>query len=116
MDQGIIQVNHTGTTKDASMIEPHFELPTTLEIEYQRVLNVQPRGNHIPSVVVIQPAHFPYTSTNAVPWHYNATAFVNAQKINMESILVISVRPYVSNIARASRMTHSGRIFAPTPP
>ena len=44
MDQGIIQSNHIGLTKDVVVIEPHFELPTPLEIEFQRAPNMQKGG------------------------------------------------------------------------
>lgn len=77
MDQGIIQVSHTETSKDMSIIGPHFELPTPVEIEYQRVPKSQQGGSQMSSVVVIKPAPFPYTSTKAVPWNYNETIFMN---------------------------------------
>lgn len=50
-----------------------------------------------------------------IPWRYNATAFVNVQEVSMESRPTVIARLDVSNIARASGMTCSGRFFSPAP-
>lgn len=45
MDQGFIQISRAKKSRKVFVIEPHFDLPTHVEIEYQRIDNDQSRSN-----------------------------------------------------------------------
>ncbi|WJX68053.1 hypothetical protein P8452_52464 [Trifolium repens] len=87
INQGILQINRARKMEDVSVIEPHFEsnkgIPKPVEILYQR-RDDQPLMNQKQPIVICIPAPFPYKSSKAVPWDYNATAFVQKSEAKEE--------------------------------
>lgn len=67
-------------------------------------------------LIMLKPAPFPYKITKVVPWHYDTNTFVNGREEPVESRLTNPANIDVSNIAGASRITCSRRIFTPAPP
>lgn len=67
MDQGVVQISRAENAKEVSLIEIHFELPTSMEITYQMVDNAKVRVNQISPVVICFPSPFPFERTKDVP-------------------------------------------------
>ncbi|MCI77220.1 gag-protease polyprotein, partial [Trifolium medium] len=55
--------------------------------------------------VVQVPSPFPFKSTNAVPWNYDTTAYMQGKPVTIPD-------PGVINIDGLGRITRSGRMFA----
>jgi hypothetical protein len=80
MNQGILQISRARKIEDVLVVEPHFEnnkeVLKPVEVLYQK-RDAQPLINQKHPVVVFVPSPFPYKSSKAVPWNYDATAFVH---------------------------------------
>lgn len=86
MDRRILQICYAKTKEDVFRIEPHFKLPTSVKIPYQRI-NVAPsKVNHVLLVMVCIPSPFTFESTNVVPWKYVVTIIVNRKEESAEYI------------------------------
>ena len=83
-----------------NVIVPCFNIPESVEIAYHSKPPVEP-------VVVCPPGPVPYNSDKAVPYRYAATIIENGKEVEIETLAS------VTNIAANSRMTRSGRVFAP---
>ncbi|MCI45992.1 RNA-directed DNA polymerase (Reverse transcriptase), partial [Trifolium medium] len=57
-------------------------------------------------LVVQVPSPFPFKSTNAVPWNYDTTTYVQGKPVTIPD-------PVVININGLGRITRSGRVFTP---
>lgn len=68
IDRCVLQISCTQSEEDVVVIEPHFKLPTHVEIPYQRVNGVPPKVNHVSAMIVCMPSPFPFESTNVIPW------------------------------------------------
>ncbi|XP_058751633.1 uncharacterized protein LOC131624731 [Vicia villosa] len=89
---------------DINMVTAEFPVPEVVEISYDS-------QNMVVIPLTIQmPKPFPYNSSTIVPWRYGATIITGGEEVSSgpESTVV--------NIADVSRMTRSGRLFAPIPP
>lgn len=105
LDQGLIQVSRRVISqefqeRDVNVIIPCFNIPETVEITYHSKPPVEP-------VVVCPPGPVPYNSDKAVPYCYAATIIEDGKEVEIETLAS------VTNIAANSRMTRSGRVFAP---
>ncbi|XP_050915683.1 uncharacterized protein LOC127130762 [Lathyrus oleraceus] len=108
MDQGVLQVCDPTTKEEISVIEPFFNLPEPVEITYQRRDVIHPSP-----VIVCMPTPFPFKITKVVPWKYDIIVVDgNPKDVECEKSLE-NVDSNITNIARTSRMTHSGRIYTP---
>lgn len=83
-----------------NFIVPYFNILELVEIAYHSKPLVEP-------VVVCPPGLVPYNSNKAVPYRYPATIFENGKEVEIKPLAS------VTNIAANSRMTRSGRVFAP---
>ncbi|XP_050909462.1 uncharacterized protein LOC127123273 [Lathyrus oleraceus] len=102
LDQGLIQISGQVSSpesqeQEVNVIIPCFNIPEKVEIAYH------PRE----PVVICPPGPMPYTSDKAVPYRYAATIIENGKEVEIKTLAS------VTNIAANSRMTHSGRVFAP---
>ncbi|XP_050888564.1 uncharacterized protein LOC127093674 [Lathyrus oleraceus] len=102
LDQGLIQISRQVSSpesqeQEVNVIIPCFNIPEKVEIAYH------PRE----SVVICPPGPMPYTSDKAVPYRYAATIIENGKEVEIKTLAS------VTNIAANSRMTRSGRVFAP---
>ncbi|XP_050875576.1 uncharacterized protein LOC127079204 [Lathyrus oleraceus] len=99
------------TKEDVYTLEiPYDEVPP-LQIPYdfsQLTLSTNP----VTPIIITIPTPFPYVDTKAVPWMYDTSVYIHGQKIQEEPLK--SSDPMI-NITNTSRITISGRIFAPTP-
>ncbi|XP_050902816.1 uncharacterized protein LOC127115280 [Lathyrus oleraceus] len=108
MDQRVIQFTRAKTDEDVAVIVPVFDqerLPKPFVVPYQRNVDLEPVKKIEPMVMYV-PAPFSFNSTKAVPWNYEPVVYVGNK-------LVILKEPDVTNIAGASGVTRSGRVFAP---
>ena len=83
-----------------NVIVPCFGAPTHFEVEYHRKPAITP-------LVISLPGLVPYKSDKVVPYKYNATILEDGVEVP------IQLMPNVGNIAETSRVTRSGRVFAP---
>ncbi|KAI5410292.1 hypothetical protein KIW84_055696 [Lathyrus oleraceus] len=102
LDQGLIQISRQVSSpesqeQEVNVIIPCFNIPEKVEIAYH------PRE----PVVICPPDPMPYTSDKAVPYHYTATIIENGKEVEIKTLAS------VTNITANSRMTRSGRVFAP---
>ncbi|XP_050919593.1 uncharacterized protein LOC127137151 [Lathyrus oleraceus] len=102
LDQGLIQISRQVSSpesqeQEVNVIIPCFNIPEKVEIAYH------PRE----PVVICPPGPMPYTSDKAVPYRYAATIIENGKEVEIKTLAS------VTNIAANSRMTGSGRVFAP---
>ncbi|KAI5426569.1 hypothetical protein KIW84_032127 [Lathyrus oleraceus] len=102
LDQGLIQISRQVSSpesqeQEVNIIIPYFNISEKVEIAYH------PRE----PVVICPPGPMPYTSDNAVPYRYAATIIENGKEVEIKTLAS------VTNIAANSRMTRSGRVFAP---
>ncbi|XP_050890276.1 uncharacterized protein LOC127095663 [Lathyrus oleraceus] len=102
LDQGLIQISRQVSSpesqeQEVNVIIPCFNIPEKVEIAYH------PRE----PVVICPPGPMPYTSDKAVPYRYAATIIENGKEVEIKTLAS------VTNIAANSRMTRSGRVFAP---
>ena len=83
-----------------NVVVPCFGVPAPINVEYHSKPVVAP-------VVICLPGLVPYKSDKVVPYKYNA--------IILEDGVEVPIQPLsdVKNIAEASRVTRSGRVFAP---
>ncbi|XP_050915283.1 uncharacterized protein LOC127130288 [Lathyrus oleraceus] len=103
LDQGLIQISRQMSSpesqeQEVNVIIPCFNIPEKVEIAYH------PRE----PVVICPPGPMPYTSDKAVPYRYAATIIENGKEVEIKTL------SSVTNIAANSRMTRSGRVFAPS--
>ncbi|KAI5398775.1 hypothetical protein KIW84_064234 [Lathyrus oleraceus] len=108
MDQRVIQFTRAKIDKDVAVIVPVFDqerLPKLFVVPYQRNVDLEPMKKIEPMVIYV-PALFSFDSTKAVPWNYEPVVYVGNKP-------VILKEPEVTNIAGASGVTRSGRVFAP---
>ncbi|XP_050896495.1 uncharacterized protein LOC127103267 [Lathyrus oleraceus] len=102
LDQGLIQISRQvsfpeSQEQEVNVIIPCFNIPEKVEIAYH------PRE----PVVIFPPGPMPYTSDKAVPYRYATTIIENGKEVEIKTLAS------VTNIAANSRMTRSGRVFAP---
>ncbi|XP_050898072.1 uncharacterized protein LOC127104970 [Lathyrus oleraceus] len=102
LDQGLIQISRQVSSpesqeQEVNVIIPCFNIPEKVEIAYH------PRE----PVVIFPPGPMPYNSDKAVPYRYAATIIENGKEVEIKTLAS------VTNIAANSRMTRSGRVFAP---
>ncbi|KAI5430208.1 hypothetical protein KIW84_034690 [Lathyrus oleraceus] len=102
LDQGLIQISRQVSSpesqeQEVNVIIPCFNIPEKVEIAYH------PRE----PVVICPPGPMPYTSDKAVPYRYAATIIENGKEVEIKTLAS------VTNITANSRMTRSGRVFAP---
>ncbi|XP_050915476.1 uncharacterized protein LOC127130527 [Lathyrus oleraceus] len=102
LDQGLIQISRQVSSpesqeQEVNVIIPCFNIPEKVEIAYH------PRE----PVVIFPPGPMPYTSDKAVPYRYAATIIEIGKEVEIKTLAS------VTNIAANSRMTRSGRVFAP---
>ncbi|GAU44995.1 hypothetical protein TSUD_184960 [Trifolium subterraneum] len=118
MNQGVLQISRAKKMAEVSVIEPHFEsnkgIPRSVEVLYQRNTDQSLEARKLP-VVVCVPSPFPYKSSKAVPWDYDATAYVHESELEIEGGPT-KIIDDVTHISEGSGMTRSGRIFAPEQP
>ena len=81
-------------------IVPCFGAPAHLEVEYHGKPAITP-------LVISFPGPIPYKSDKVVPYKYNATILEDGVEVPIQPM------PDVGNIAKNSRVTRSGRVFAP---
>ncbi|KAI5407088.1 hypothetical protein KIW84_053370 [Lathyrus oleraceus] len=104
----VIQFTRAKIDKDIIVIVPVFDqerLPKPFVVPYQRNVDLEPVKKIEPMVIYV-PAPFSFDSTKAVPWNYEPVVYVGNKP-------VILKEPGVTNIAGASGVTRSGRVFAP---
>ncbi|KAI5431114.1 hypothetical protein KIW84_035325 [Lathyrus oleraceus] len=88
------------------MPKPHKPwLPKPFVVPYQRNVDLEPVKKIEPMVIHV-PAPFSFDSTKVIPWNYEPVVYVGNKP-------VILKEPDVTNIAGASGVTRSGRVFAP---
>ncbi|XP_050919823.1 uncharacterized protein LOC127137400 [Lathyrus oleraceus] len=102
LDQGLIQISRQVSSpesqeQEVNVIIPCFNIPEKVEIAYH------PRE----PVVICHPGPMPYTLDKAAPYRYAATIIENGKEVEIKTLAS------VTNIAANSRMTRSGRVFAP---
>ncbi|XP_050890261.1 uncharacterized protein LOC127095640 [Lathyrus oleraceus] len=102
LDQGLIQISRQVSSpksqeQEVNVIIPCFNIPEKVEIAYH------PRE----PVVICPPGPMPYTSDKAVPYRYAVTIIENGKEVEIKTLAS------VTNIPANSRMTRSGRVFAP---
>lgn len=105
LDEGMIQVHRQRSPlelqeKDVNVIVPCFNFPESVEVTYHAKTTIKP-------VVVCPPGPMPYNSDKAVPYRYTATIIENGKEVEIQPLAS------VTNIADNSRITRSGRVFAP---
>ncbi|XP_050890981.1 uncharacterized protein LOC127096459 [Lathyrus oleraceus] len=108
MDQRVIQFTREKIDEDVAVVVPVFDqerLPKPFVVPYQRNVDLEPVKKIEPMVIHV-PAPFSFDSTKAVPWNYEPVVYVGNKP-------VILKEPDVTNIAGASGVTRSGRVFAP---
>ncbi|KAI5421486.1 hypothetical protein KIW84_045063 [Lathyrus oleraceus] len=108
MDQWVIQFTKAKIDEDVAMIVPVFDqerLPRPFVVRYLRNVDLEPVKKIMPMVIYF-PTPFSFDSTKVVPWNYEPVVYVGNKP-------VILKEPYVTNIAGASGVTRSGRVFAP---
>ena len=83
-----------------NVIVPCFRAPAHLEVEYYSKPVVTPLVISLPGTIL-------YKSDKAMPYKYNTTI--------LEDWVEVPIQPMsdVGNIAEKSRVTRSGRVFAP---
>ncbi|XP_050881930.1 uncharacterized protein LOC127085460 isoform X1 [Lathyrus oleraceus] len=112
MDKGVLQVSSVAKNEDVLVIEPCFNLPEPVEIPYYSG-GVVPVNSELSPIEICMPAPFPYESTKAVPWKYEITAVDKVVEGSSDAEVTKAVSEDVTNIAGMSRMTRSGRVYAP---
>ncbi|XP_050909836.1 uncharacterized protein LOC127123678 [Lathyrus oleraceus] len=108
MDQRVIQFTKAKIDEDVAVIVHVFDqerLPKPFVVPYQRNVNLEPMKKIEPMVIYV-PTPFSIDSTKVVPWNYEHVVYVGNKP-------VILKEPDVTNIAGASGVTRSGRVFAP---
>ncbi|XP_050890936.1 uncharacterized protein LOC127096407 [Lathyrus oleraceus] len=108
MDQRVIQFTRAKIDEDIVVIVSVFDqerLPKTFVVPYQRNVDLEPVKKIKPMVIYV-PVPFSFDITKAVTWNYKLVVYVGNKP-------VILKEPDVTNIAGASGVTRSGRVFAP---
>ncbi|XP_050876136.1 uncharacterized protein LOC127079811 [Lathyrus oleraceus] len=108
MDQRVIQFTRAKVDEDVAVIVLVFDqerLPKPFVVPYQRNVDLEPMKKIEPMVIYV-PAPFSFDNTKAVSWNYEPVVYVGKKP-------VILKEPNVTNIAGASGVTRSGRVFAP---
>lgn len=107
MDQRVIQFTRANIEEDVVMVVLVFDqkrLPKRILAPYQRSVNPTSVKKIGPMVIYV-PSPLSFDSTKAVPWNYDPVVYVCDK-------LVILKEPNMANIAGASGVTRSGRVFA----
>ncbi|XP_050919526.1 uncharacterized protein LOC127137076 [Lathyrus oleraceus] len=107
MDQQVIQFTIAKIDEDVDVIVPMFDqerLSKLFVVPYQRNVDLEAVQKIEPMVIYV-PAPFLFDSTKVVPWNYEPVVYVGNKP-------VILKEPDVTNIAGASGVTRSGRVFA----
>ncbi|XP_050897670.1 uncharacterized protein LOC127104530 [Lathyrus oleraceus] len=112
MNQGVLQISSIAKNEDVSVIEPCFNLSEPVEIPYYS-RRVVPANSHLLLVEICMPTPFPYENTKVVPRKYEVTVVDKIVEGNADGEVTEIVNEDVTNIARMSRMTRSGRIYTP---
>ncbi|XP_050897438.1 uncharacterized protein LOC127104294 [Lathyrus oleraceus] len=112
MDKGVLQISSAVKNEDVLVIEPCFNLPEPVEIPYYSggVVPVNSKPSH---VEICMPMPFPYESTKVMPWKYEIIVVDKVVEGSADAEVIEAVSEDVTNIARMSRMTRSGRIYTP---
>ncbi|KAI5444236.1 hypothetical protein KIW84_012743 [Lathyrus oleraceus] len=92
--------------REVSIIVPVFRKPKAFEI-FCPYREGTPPSNTAKRLDIKMPTPFPYKSDKVIPWEYVPTTTVNG----VEQPLVNN--KVITNIADASGLTRSGRVFAP---
>ncbi|KAI5408262.1 hypothetical protein KIW84_054184 [Lathyrus oleraceus] len=106
ISNGVLQVSGKKKNDEVSIIVLVFRKPKAFEIF------CPPKEGTSPPIStkrldIKMPTSFPYKSDKVVPWEYTPTTNVNG----VEQLMVNN--KVVTNIADASGLTRSGRVFAP---
>jgi hypothetical protein len=115
INQCIFQVSQTRKRAYVSVIELHFE--SNKEVLKPTEIHYEKRGSQLlmnqkQPIVICVLSPFPYKSSKAVPWNYDATAFVHEPEERAED-KHMQAMDKVIHISEGSGMNRSGRIFAP---
>ncbi|XP_050877309.1 uncharacterized protein LOC127081066 [Lathyrus oleraceus] len=108
MDQRVIMFTRAKIDEDVVVIMLVFDqerLPKPFVVPYRRNVDLEPVKKIEPMIIYV-PTPFSFDSTKAVPWNYEPIVYV----VNKPVILK---EQDVTNIAGASSVTRSGRVFAP---
>ena len=103
-DEDLFSINDLSMTdyveEGLNVIVPCFGAPVHFEVEYHSKPAVTP-------LVISLPGPIPYKSDKDVPYKYNVTILKDGVEFPIQAM------PDVGNIAENSRVTCSGRVFAP---
>ncbi|KAI5419822.1 hypothetical protein KIW84_043832 [Lathyrus oleraceus] len=104
ISNGVLQVSGKKKNDEVSVIVPVFNKPNSFEIFCPPRESTHPvdSAKHLDIKI---PYHFPYKSDKVIPWGYEPTMIMNG----VEKPLVNN--KVVTNIADASGLTRSGRVF-----
>ncbi|XP_050895954.1 uncharacterized protein LOC127102651 [Lathyrus oleraceus] len=108
MDQRVFQFTRAKIDEGVDVIMHVFDqerLPKPFVVPYQRNVDLEPVKKIEPMVIHV-PAPFSFDSTKVVPWNYEPVVYVGNKPVILKD-------PDVTNIAGASGVTRSGRVFAP---
>lgn len=125
IDDGFLQV--VNQEKEVAAIEPTFNLPesrgripvfnlpapNSVMPVFSIPTPVTPTVDQPKPLIIQKPSPFPFSDPKAVPWKYGVTAIdkESGKVIPREEVKVDGES--VTNIAGASRMTRSGRVYTP---
>ncbi|XP_050909925.1 uncharacterized protein LOC127123778 [Lathyrus oleraceus] len=112
MNKGVLQISSVTKNEDVLVIEPCFNLPEPVEIPYYSG-GVVPANSQPSPIEICMPMPFPYDRTKVVPWKYEITVVDKVVEGSADVEVTEAVSEDVTNIARMSRMTRSGRIYTP---
>ncbi|XP_058770183.1 uncharacterized protein LOC131643835 [Vicia villosa] len=103
LDQRLITITYDrNEDNDVNVVAPHFNIPKPMEMIYDS------QNSAVSPLVIYPSGPIPYTSDKAIPYKYNATMLEEGREVPIPDV------PSVDNIAGMSRVTRSGRVFAPS--
>ncbi|KAI5386633.1 hypothetical protein KIW84_072963 [Lathyrus oleraceus] len=104
LDEGVIEIlqNRDGDD-EVNVISPVFRIPEPVVIRYDGS-----KQKASPSLIIKPARPVPYSSDKAIPYRYNVVALEDGKEVPLPSTSVV-------NIADASGLTRSGRIFSTLP-
>ncbi|KAI5435558.1 hypothetical protein KIW84_022104 [Lathyrus oleraceus] len=106
ISNGVLQVSRKKKNDEVFVIVPIFNKPKAFEI-FCPPKESMPPADSAKCLNIKMPAPFPYKYDKAVPWGYEPTNIVN----EVQKPLVNNRT--VTNIADASGLTRSGKVFTP---
>ena len=106
ISNGVLQVRGKKKNDEVSVIVPIFNKPKAFEIFFSPKEST-PSADTAKRLDIKMSASFPFKSDKIVQWGYEPTTVVNG----VEKLLVNN--KVVTNIADASGLTRSGRVFTP---